>query len=100
MRRLLLTLVVAVLALVALVMATAPPPPEPPTPPVDRDGPWFALQLHKPRTALPLGGVLPDGWLDDTPRVLVLGSDDPGAQVLAAGSTRLHLRADAWAHPA
>ncbi len=62
-------------------------------------GPSFEVRVVMPRSALPLGGILPDALvekLDGTPRELRFDHTSHGAQSGSVGHDRLALSADGW----
>jgi len=62
-------------------------------------GPSFEVRVVMPRSALPLGGILPDALvekLDATPRELRFDHTSSGAQIGSVENDRLELRADGW----
>ena len=63
-------------------------------PPADPDAPWFEVVVERPRSARPLGGLLPASLFDVAP--LRFDHASPGAAVVAAGPDGLELRADGW----
>ncbi|MHC5209894.1 MAG: hypothetical protein ACYTG2_04155 [Planctomycetota bacterium] len=60
-------------------------------------GPWFELDVVKPRSNRPLAGLLPDGALGFPPSVLHFDHASPGAAVGGVEADRLALGADGWA---
>ncbi|MBC8028778.1 MAG: hypothetical protein H7Z16_01595 [Pyrinomonadaceae bacterium] len=63
-------------------------------------GPSFEVRVVMPRSALPLGGILPDALvekLDGTPRQLRFDHTSRGAQIGSVENDRLELSADGWA---
>lgn len=61
--------------------------------------PSFEVRVVMPRAGLPLGGILPDWFVqkfDGTPRELRFDSANPGARIVSVGQNRLELRADGW----
>ena len=60
------------------------------------DGELFEVYVVKPRTARPLFGILPDGFLGLPPYVLHFDHTSPGATVGVAGRHRLELLTDNW----
>jgi hypothetical protein len=62
-------------------------------------GPAFEVRVVVPRSGLPLGGILPDGFVrkhDLTPRELRLDHTSPGAKIGSVAPDRLELSADGW----
>jgi hypothetical protein len=62
-------------------------------------GPLFEVRVVMPRSALPLGGILPE-WLvkklDGTPRELRFDHASSGAKIGRVGHDRIELSADGW----
>jgi hypothetical protein len=64
-----------------------------------KGGPSFELRVVMPRAGLPLGGILPDWFVqkfDGTPRELRFDYTNPGARIVSVGQDRLELRAHGW----
>jgi hypothetical protein len=62
-------------------------------------GPSFEVRVRMPRSALPLGGILPDSLvkkLDGTPRELRFDHTSRGAAISSVGHDRLGLSAEGW----
>jgi len=90
-------LILAVLAGLGLLALVATRPDAPgPSVPEGVQGPWFAVQVVKPRSARPFGGLLPDGAFGLPPSALEFDHASSGARVVAAAPDRLELVADGW----
>ncbi len=61
--------------------------------PETSEGPWFVVQVVKPRMARPLAGLLPESLFGTELR---FDQTSPGAEVSRVEEHRLELKADGW----